>query len=367
MFNLIFIVMAFDPLNFATGLGTNMLFNSINQNQYRDNQRFAQQLAQENAMFQDNLTRKLTRDTPVLERQGLVNAGINPAMLKDGTMAAQQGAQVNQSPVNTAPYFSDSVPSYTSLLQSSLVSSEIDKNVAEAKNKMSDTEYKNVQTKQLSEYVQYQGSILKNNIAESITRQNLNKDHASQLKALADKTVTEWQILLPKAAQADKFTDAEYDTMQKNIAKLDAEIDNLKKQGDLFVEQKNTEVTKQSLNKEQVNTEKTKQSLNMSQAAYVALQAVYQNIINQFAEKGIFPNSAFGGIAALLTSGKAGEIVDQLNDFITTSITKVVDESIPKVLGSVLGSLRNLPEAAMDAIVKGVTEPKPKGKGNSNK
>ena len=59
--------MAFDPLNFVTGLGTNMLFSGINQNQYKSNQRFAQQLAQENALFQDNLTRKLTRDTPLLE------------------------------------------------------------------------------------------------------------------------------------------------------------------------------------------------------------------------------------------------------------------------------------------------------------
>lgn len=358
--------MAFDPLNFATGLGTNMLFNSINQSQYKSNQRFAQQLAQENAMFQDNLTRKLTRDTPLLERQGLVNAGINPSMMKDGTMAAQQGAQVNQSPVNTAPYFSDAIPSYTSLLQSSLVSSEIDKNVAEAKNKMSDTEYKNVQIKQLSEYLLYQGSILQNNIDESITRQNLNKEHAAQLKALANKTVSEWKILLPKAAQAEQFTKAELDTMNKNIAKLDAQIDNLKKQGDLFVEQKNTEVTKQALNKEQVNTEKTKQALNTSQAAYVALQATYQSIINTLADKGIFPNSAFGGIAALLTSGKAGEVVDQINGFITTSISKVVDESIPKVLGSLLGSLRNLPSLAFDAIVKGVTEPNSKGNGKSS-
>lgn len=358
--------MAFDPLNFATGLGTNMLFNSINQGQYRSNQRFAQQLAQENAMFQDNLTRKLTRDTPLLERQGLVNAGINPSMMKDGTMAAQQGAQVNQSPVNTAPYFSDAVPSYTSLLQSSLVSSEIDKNVAEVKNKMSDTEYKNVQVKQLSEYILYQGSILQNSIDESITRQNLNKEHATQLKALANKTVSEWKILLPKAAQADQFTKAELDTMNKNIAKLDAQIDNLNKQGDLFVAQKNTEVTKQSLNKEQVNTEKTKQVLNTSQAAYVALQSTYQNILNQFAGKGIFPNSAFGGIAALLTSGKAGEVVDQINGFVTTSITKVVDESIPKILGSLLGSLRNLPSAAFNEIVKGVTESVSKGNDKSS-
>ena len=353
--------MAFDPLNFAAGLGTNMLFNSINQGQYKSNQRFAQKLAQENAMFQDNLTRKLTRDTPVLERQGLVNAGINPAMMKDGTMAAQQGAQVNQSPVGTAPYFSDAIPSYTSLLQSSLVSSEIDKNVADTKNKMSDTEYKNVQVKQLSEYILYQGSILQNGIEESISRQNLNKEHADQLKALANKTISEWKILLPKAAQAEQFTKAELDTMNKNIAKLDAQIDNLNKQGDLFVEQKHTEVTKQALNKEQVNTEKTKQALNVSQTAYVALQATYQNILNQFAARGIFPNSAFGGIAALLTSGKADEVVDQLNGFITTSITKVVDESIPKVLGSLLGSLRNLPSAAFDEIVKGITEPLHKG------
>lgn len=358
--------MAFDPLNFATGLGTNMLFNSINQGQYRSNQRFAQQLAQENAKFQDNLTRNLTRDTPLLERQGLVNAGINPAMMKDGTMAAQQGSQVNQLPVNTAPYFSDSVPSFTSLLQSSLVSSEIDKNVAEAKNKMSDTEYKNVQIKQLSEYILYQGSILENGINESISRQNLNKEHAEQLKALANKTASEWKILLPKAAQAEQFTKAELDTMNKNIAKLDAQIDNLKKQGDLFVEQKHTEVTKQALNKEQANTEKTKQVLNTSQAAYVSLQATYQNILNQFAEKGIFPNSAFGGIAALLTSGKAGDIVEQLNGFVTTSISKVVNESIPKILGSLLGSLRNLPSTIFDGIVKGVTEPSSKGNDKSS-
>lgn len=358
--------MAFDPLNFAAGLGTNMLFNGINQGQYKSNQRFAQQLAQENAMFQDNLTRKLTRDTPLLERQGLVNAGINPAMMKDGTMAAQQGAQVNQSPVSTAPYFSDTIPSYTSLLQSSLVSSEIDKNVAEAKNKMSDTEYKNVQVKQLSEYILYQGSILQNSIDESITRQNLNKEHATQLKALANKTVSEWKILLPKAAQAEQFTKAELDTMNKNIAKLDAQIDNLDKQGDLFVEQKDTEVTKQALNRAQVNTEKTKQVLNTSQAAYVSLQATYQNILNQLAGKGVFPNSAFGGIAALLTSGKAGEVVDQINGFVTTSITKVVDESIPKVLGSLLGSLRNLPSVAFNEIVKGVTEPNSNGNDKSS-
>lgn len=346
--------MAFDPLNFATGLGTNLLFSSINQNQYKSNQRFAQQLAQENALFQDDLTRKLTRDTPLLERQGLVNAGINPSMMKDGTMAAQQGAQVNQPSVSSAPYFSESLPSYTSLLQSSLVSSEIDKNVAEAKNKMSDTDYKNVQIKQLSEYVQYQGSILQNNINESISRQSLNKEHAAQLKALADKTVQEWRILLPKAAQAEQFTKAELDTMNKNIAKLDSQIDNLKKQGDLFVEQKNTEVTKQALNKEQVNTEKTKQVLNKSNAAYVALQATYQAILNQFASKGVFPNSAFGGIAALLTSGNAGEVIDDLNEFITTSITKVVNESVPKLLGSVLGSLRSLPDAIFDGLVSGV-------------
>lgn len=81
--------MGFPLLNAAIGVGTNALFNSINQNQYRSNQRFAQQLAQENALFQDDLTRKLTRDTPLLERQGLVNAGINPASMQSGTMAAK--------------------------------------------------------------------------------------------------------------------------------------------------------------------------------------------------------------------------------------------------------------------------------------
>lgn len=342
MFNLIFIVMAFDPLNFATGLGTNMLFNSINQNQYRDNQRFAQQLAQENAMFQDNLTRKLTRDTPVLERQGLVNAGINPAMLKDGTMAAQQGAQVNQMPVNTAPYFSDSMPSYASLLQSSLVSSEIDKNKAQAKNLQSDTEYKNQQTQQLAEYNKYQGKILKANLDKVSADTKLSKEQASQYRALAEKTWSEWEMLVPRTQLAKDFAQTEYNTMVKNLSLLDEEINKMK--------------ADTNLSNEQAETEKSKRAVNYSQASLNAVMARYNGILADFAKHGISLNSFVGSIAALVSQPDAKDFLKTVTDNISTVISQAGEQMIPQVINTLISTIIKLPSTAIDSIIAGVKD-----------
>ena len=261
--------MGFPLLNAAIGLGTNALFNSFNQSQYRSNQRFAQQLAQENALFQDDLTRKLTRDTPLLERQGLVNAGINPASMQSGTMAAQQGAQVSQGPVGTAPYFSESLPSYASLLQSSLVSSEIDKNKAQAQNLQSDSEVKNQQAQQLSTYNEYQGQILHQQLDEVASKIKVNKEQASKLRAEAEKTWSEWELLVPKTQMAKEFAQAEYDAMQKNLSVLDATVAKL-----------NAEALKFG---EEAKTEESKRTVNYSQAALNAVLARYNGILADFA------------------------------------------------------------------------------------
>lgn len=334
--------MAFDPLNFVTGLGTNMLFNSINQNQYKSNQRFAQQLAQENAMFQDNLTRKLTRDTPVLERQGLVNAGINPASMQSGTMAAQQGAQVNPGAVGTAPYFSDSMPSYASLLQSSLVSSEIDKNKAQAKNLQSDSEVKNQQAQQLSTYNQYQGKILSQQLDELASKVKLNKEQASKCRADAEKTWSEWELLVPKTQMAKQFAQAEYDTMQKNLSSLDATIAKI-----------NAETNKYN---EEAKTEASKRVVNYSQANLNAVIARYQGILADFAKHGISLNSFVGSIAGLLSQDGGSEFMTKVFNNISTVISQAGGQMIPQLLKQMIATLMKLPKDVVLSFIDGIKE-----------
>lgn len=332
--------MAFDPINFVTGLGTNMLFNSINHDQYKSNQRFAQQLAQENAMFQDNLTRKLTRDTPLLERQGLVNAGINPASMQSGTMAAQQGASVNQGPVSTAPYFSESMPSYASLLQSSLVSSEIDKNKAQAHNLQSDSEVKNQQAQQLSTYNQYQGRILSQQLDEVASKVKLNKEQASKCRADAEKAWSEWEMLVPKTQMAKQFAQAEYDTMQKNLSVLDATITKY-----------NAEAHKSN---EEAETEVSKRVVNYSQAHLNTVIARYQGIIADFAKHGISLNSFVGSIAGLLSQDSGSEFMTKVFDNISTVVSQAGEQMIPQLLKQMVSILMKLPKNVASSLIDGV-------------
>lgn len=334
--------MSFNPLNVLSGLGTNMLFNSINQNQYKSNQRFAQQLAQENALFQDDLTRKLTRDTPVLERQGLVNAGINPAMMKDGTMAAQQGASVSQPSVSTAPYFSDSMPSYTSLLQSSLVSSEIDKNRAQAQNLQSDAEVKNQQAQQLSTYNQYQGDILSKQLDELVSKIKVNKETASKLRADAEKAWAEWDLLIPKTQMSYKFAQAEYDTMVKKISEIDQTI--------------NESVARTTLANEQAKTEGTKRAVNMSQASLNGVMSRYQGILADFAKHGISLNSFVGSIAGLLSQDEGSEFVTKVFNNLSTVVSQAGEQIIPQLVKQLTATIIKLPHDAVLSLIEGVKQ-----------
>lgn len=334
--------MAFDPINFVTGLGTNMLFNNINQNQFKSNQRFAQQLAQENAMFQDNLTRKLTRDTPVLERQGLVNAGINPASMQSGTMAAQQGSSVNQGPVSTAPYFSESMPSYASLLQSSLVSSEIDKNKAQAQNLQSDTEVKNQQAQQLSTYNQYQGKILTQQLDELVAKIKLTKEQASKCRAESEKIWSEWELLVPKTQMAKQFAQAEYDTMQKNLSVLDATITKLNAESNKYNEEAKTEVSKRVV--------------NYSQANLNAVISRYQGILADFAKHGISLNSFVGSVAGLLSQDGGSEFMTKVFNNISTVISQAGEQMIPQLLKQMTSTLMKLPKEVVLSFIDGIKE-----------
>lgn len=334
--------MGFPLINFAAGLGSNMLFNSINQEQYKSNQRFAQQLAQENAMFQDNLTRKLTRDTPLLERQGLVNAGINPASMQSGTMAAQQGSQVNQGPVGTAPYFSESMPSYASLLQSSLVSSEIDKNKAQAQNLQSDTEVKNQQAQQLSTYNQYQGKILTAQLDELSSKINLNKEQASKVRADAEKTWAEWELLVPKTQMAKQFTQAEYDTMQKQLSVLDATISKLQAEANKY--------------NEEAKTEESKRVVNYSQASLNGVIARYQGILADFAKHGISLNSFVGSIAGLLSQDGGKEFMTKVFDNISIVVSQAGEQMIPQLLKQMTATLMKLPKEVVLSFVDGIKD-----------
>lgn len=334
--------MGFPLLNAAVGLGTNALFNSINQSQYKSNQRFAQQLAQENAMFQDNLTRKLTRDTPLLERQGLVNAGINPASMQSGTMAAQQGAQVNQGSVGTAPYFSESMPSYSSLLQSSLVSSEIDKNKAQAHNLQSDSEVKNQQAQQLSTYNQYQGKILSQQLDELATKINLNKEQASKCRADAEKTWSEWELLVPKTQMAKQFAQAEYDTMQKNLSVLDQTVTKLIAEANKFNEESKTEASKRAV--------------NYSQASLNGVIARYQGILADFAKHGISLNSFVGSVAGLLSQDGGSEFMNKVFTNISTVVSQAGEQMIPQLLKQMTATLMKLPKEIVLSFVDGLKE-----------
>ena len=334
--------MGFPLINFAAGLGSNMLFNRINQEQYKSNQRFAQQLAQENAMFQDNLTRKLTRDTPLLERQGLVNAGINPASMQSGTMAAQQGSQVNQGPVGTAPYFSESMPSYASLLQSSLVSSEIDKNKAQAQNLQSDTEVKNQQAQQLSTYNQYQGKILTAQLDELSSKINLNKEQASKVRADAEKTWAEWELLVPKTQMAKQFTQAEYDTMQKQLSVLDATISKLQAEANKY--------------NEEAKTEESKRVVNYSQASLNGVIARYQGILADFAKHGISLNSFVGSIAGLLSQDGGKEFMTKVFDNISIVVSQAGEQMIPQLLKQMTATLMKLPKEVVLSFVDGIKD-----------
>nr|DAH82480.1 MAG TPA: hypothetical protein [Microviridae sp.] len=334
--------MAFPLLSVVGGLASNALMSGLNQDQYRSNLRLNQQIAQENALFQDDLTRKLTRDTPVLERQGLVNAGINPAMMKDGTMAAQQGASVSQPSVGNAPYFSESLPSYTSLLQSSLVSSEIDKNKAQADNLLSDKEVKNQQAQQLAVYNEYQRQILVNQIDEVLSRIGVNNEQKSVLRAQAEKTWSEWELLVPKTQMAKDFAQAEYDEIQARIASANASV----------VES----TAHASLMNEQTNTEKSKQAVNYSQASLNAVVARYNSILADFAKHGISLNSFVGSIAGLCSADNADELVNKVFENISSTIAKAGNQMIPQLLKSLIVGIKSLPKAALDALLQGISQ-----------
>lgn len=334
--------MAFPLLNFAAGLGSNLLFNGINQSQYEHNQRYAQQLAQENAMFQDNLTRKLTRDTPVLEKQGLVNAGINPANIHNGTMAAQQGAPVNMPSVNTAPYFSESMPSYTSLLQSSLVSSEIDKNRAQAKNMQSDSEVKNQQAQQLSTYNQYQSDILKQQLNEVASRIKINKEQAENLRAMAEKTWSEWELLVPKSQMAKDLAQAEYDTLQRKIAEIDQSIQESQSRANLA--------------NEQAKTEGSKRAVNLSQASLNAVMSRYNGILADFAKHGISLNSFVGSIAGLLSQDNGVEFAQTVFNNLSSVVSQAGEQMIPQLLKSLVAGLIKLPKGVVSSLVEGISK-----------
>lgn len=334
--------MGFPLLNAVVGVGTNALFNSINQNQYKSNQRFAQQMAQENALFQDNLTRNLTRDTPLLERQGLVNAGINPASMQSGTMAAQQGAQVNQGSVGTAPYFSESMPSYASLLQSSLVSSEIDKNKAQAKNLQSDSEVKNQQAQQLSTYNQYQGQILSKQLDELVSKIKVNKEQASKLRADAEKTWSEWELLVPKTQMAQEFAQAEYDTMQKNLSVLDETVNKLVSEANKY--------------NEEAKTEASKRAVNYSQASLNRVIARYQGILSDFASHGISLNSFVGSIAGLLSQDNGSDFMSRVFNNISTVVSQAGEQMIPQLLKQMTATLIKLPKDVVLSFIDGLKE-----------
>lgn len=339
--------MAFPLLNFAAGLGSNLLFNGINQNQYKQNQRYSQQLAQENAMFQDDLTRKLTRDTPLLEKQGLVNAGINPANIHNGTMAAQQGASVNMPSVNTAPYFSESMPSYTSLLQSSLVSSEIDKNKAQAKNMQSDSEVKNQQAQQLSTYNQYQSEILKQQLNEVASRIKINKEQAANLRAQSEKTWSEWELLVPKTQMAKDFAQAEYDTLQRKISEIDQCIEESKSRAHLA--------------DEQASTEGSKRAVNMSQATLNAVMSRYNGILADFAKHGISLNSFVGSIGGLLSQDNGLEFAQTVFNNLSSVVSQAGEQMIPQLVKSLVSGIIKLPKGVISSLVEGIN------KGTSNK
>lgn len=334
--------MGFPLLNAVVGVGTNALFNGINQSQYKSNQRFAQQLAQENALFQDDLTRKLTRDTPLLERQGLVNAGINPASMQSGTMAAQQGAQVNQGSVGTAPYFSESMPSYTSLLQSSLVSSEIDKNKAQAQNLQSDSEVKNQQAQQLSTYNQYQGGILRKQLDELASKIDVNKEQASKLRADAEKAWSEWELLVPKTQMAKEFVQAEYDTMQKQLSVFDETVNKLKAEAYKY--------------DEEAKTESSKRVVNYSQASLNGVIARYQGILADFAKHGISLNSFVGSIAGLLSQDGGSEFMTKVFNNISTVVSQAGEQMIPQLLKQLTATVMKLPKEVVLSFIEGLKE-----------
>lgn len=334
--------MAFPLLSVVGGLASNALMSGLNQNQYRSNVRFNQQIAQENALFQDDLTRKLTRDTPVLERQGLVNAGINPAMMSSGTMAAQQGAGVNQPSVGNAPYFSESLPSFTSLLQSSLVSSEIDKNKAQAQNLQSDSEVKNQQAQQLSTYNQYQGEILRGQLDELASKIKVNKEQASKLRADSEKTWAEWELLVPKTQMAKQFAQAEYDTMQKNLSVLDETVNKLKAEAHKY--------------EEEAKTEGSKRVLNYSQASLNAVMERYQGILSDFAKHGISLNSFVGSIAGLLSQDGGSEFMTKVFNNISTVVSQAGGQMIPQLLKQLTSTLMKLPKDVVLSFIDGIKD-----------
>lgn len=127
--------MPFDPLSLIPvigGLAQSIGGSVANANLNKSNRRWQEAMA----TLQYNRQRDLTKDTPLLQKQGLANAGISPAALSGYTGPAASVAPVPSSP-NSLPEFqpmdmNTAINAFLATKQGDVLDSEADKNRAEA-------------------------------------------------------------------------------------------------------------------------------------------------------------------------------------------------------------------------------------------
>ena len=127
--------MPFDPLSLIPvigGLAQSLGGSLANAKLNKTNRRWQEAMA--NMQYQRQ--RELTKDTPMLQKQGLVNAGMSPAALSGFSGPAASVASVPSSP-NSLPEFqpmdmNTAINAFLASKQGDVLDSEADKNRAEA-------------------------------------------------------------------------------------------------------------------------------------------------------------------------------------------------------------------------------------------
>ncbi|QCS36373.1 hypothetical protein [Capybara microvirus Cap3_SP_319] len=178
----------------AQGIG-NFLGSAINYGYSKDLADYSQMLTQENMKLQNQLQRGLILDSAKLEKEGLISAGLNPAMMNGGNFSPVASSSVGPSSSAGAASLFENVQ-----LGNLLVAMSQSKvNEADAAGKNIDNEYKAAQNES-----QISLTIAKAN-ESNVMASNISADTANKL-ALNDNIKQEYQNLIKTAENIDANT-----------------------------------------------------------------------------------------------------------------------------------------------------------------
>lgn len=193
----------------ALGGAVGLLTNSAHR-QYKYQKKLMQlqnSMNQENATIAYNRSRQLTQDQAMLEKQGKLQAGINPAFGEDGHVASAASAPQSSSvSVPTPPDVMGSLNSFQS-------------GINNAVNQLISAATARANVRKLT-------SEAEGNEIDNLTRNYRNMKQAGLLSAQIDKTIKETlhQSIVNKYAESREAAASEEANSRANIASMDASV-----------------------------------------------------------------------------------------------------------------------------------------------